>query len=457
MAWGERLPVNDGLGWDGARFVKMAEGGPSMLFEHEINRYYVQRVGPSFAVLGLLRLVGAELNDASVRLGFVALNALLLSAALWLLMKTGENLGLGPRGRLFLFLGLFANLPNARFPVYYAPLGDSSAFFIGALITWAFVRRRPAILALAFVLAIVSWPAAFALLPLLVWPRPEVDAPARIDAPRRLSLWSFPAALALGILIFGALWLGSDMPPVEAWTREVTLALGANALHVGAAAFAALMVFRSVRGAALLRPARSGVAIALTLFAASVFFTRTFESGSLSFSEQTYVREILLFVRSRPFTALAGHAAYYGFLAMAAVFLWPRILREARSLGVGALVAVTFAGFMSLDAESRRLNASWPLVGLLAALVLERLCRGARETAFFAALALIISKLWWPLNGPDLFLARHAPGNYFNTQGPNLSVEAAAVHLLATALVGVAIHLVIRSTEGDLPRGASPL
>jgi hypothetical protein len=246
------------------------------------------------------------------------------------------------------------------------------------------------------------------------------------------------------------------MPSVAAWTPEVSLALGANALHVGAAALAALTAFKSARAAMPIKPAPFGIAGALMVLALSVVFSRTFESGSLSFNGQIYIREILLFVRNRPLTALAGHAAYYGFLAMAAVFLWPRILREARRLGPGALIAVALAGFMSVDAESRRLNASWPLVGLLAALVLERVCRGARETAFFAGAALVISKLWWPLNGPDLFMARHAPGNYFNTQGPNMSVEAAAVHLLVTASVGLALHLVIRSTK-DLPPGVRPL
>jgi hypothetical protein len=454
-AWDERLPVADGLGWDGSRFAKMVQEGPSTLFDHQINRYYVQRVGPSYAVRAILLVTGTELTDSSVRRGFALLNALLLSAAMFLLMNAGEALGMGSRGRLFLFVGLFANLANGRLPMYYAPLGDSSAFFIGALMAWAFVRRRPAVLGIAFALAIVSWPAAFALLPLLVWPRPAVDVPASPDDSHGLPRWSPPAALGLGVLIFIGLWFGSDMVPIL-WSPEVTLALGANALHAGAAALAALLVFKSSWNAMTLKPSFPGLAGALGVVAASVLFGRTFESGSLSFSEQIYVREILLFVRSRALTAIAGHAAYYGFLAMASVFLWPRILREARRLGPGALITVAFAGLMSLDAESRRLNASWPLVGLLAAVVLERICRGARETGFFALAALVLSKLWWPLNGPDLFLGRHAPGNYFNTQGPNMSAEAATVHLIFTALVGVTIYLVIRRSD-DLPEQVTAL
>lgn len=452
IAWNERLPVNDGLGWDGSRFAKMAQAGPSMLFNHEINRYYVQRVGPSFAVRGLLALAGGELDDASVRWGFIALNLLLLSVALLLLMDAGKQLGLGPRGRLFLFLGLFANLPNARLPIYYAPIGDSSAFFLGSLIVWAFVTRRAVILLFAFVLAIVSWPAAFALLPVLVWPRPArgyaTSSPA--DASSDFPAWSFVAALVIGAAILGVLWLAADMPPVEAWTRDVTLALGANALHVGASALAAVMMAWTARASVFQRPSRAGVMGLLILLVLSVSYVRAFESGSLSFSGQTYVREMLLFARSRAFTAIAGHGAYFGFLAMAAVFLWPRLLRQGLSLGAGGFVATALAGLMSIDAESRRLNATWPLVGLLAALVFERICRGARETALFAAAALLISKLWWPLGGPDLFTALHPPGNYFNTQGPSMSADAVAAHLAATALVGAAILLVTRRPQGHL-------
>ena len=93
FAMGEVIPVNEGLGWDGVRFAKMVEGGPALLEGREINSYYVQRVGPSFAVRLMLMALGLSPGTGSIRLGFVVLNLTLLSLALVLLMDAAEAMG----------------------------------------------------------------------------------------------------------------------------------------------------------------------------------------------------------------------------------------------------------------------------------------------------------------------------------------------------------------------------
>ena len=439
IAMGEKVPVNGGLGWDGSRFAKMTQAGPSMLIAKEINRYYVQRVGPSFAVRGLLGVIGAPLDDATVRAGFIALNTILLSLALVLLMDAGSRLGLGAAGRWILFIGLFANMANGRLPIYYAPIGDATAFFLGSLMVWAHVARRFNALVAAFMMAVVSWPAAFLLLPLLVWPRPPAGLAASLtprEERRSAGARLYVAAIPLGALVFSLLWLAVDMPGFAALTGEMALSLSVNAIYLGLAATLAGAVAWSDRPRVMAPPALRGVVAAIVLLGLSLGYVRAFESGSLAFGGQTYFREIILFARTRVLSAPAGYAAYYGALAIAALALWPQILRAALRLGTGAFLAVAISGLLSLDAESRRLNSNWALVGLLAALVVERVCADRAAVWSFAAAALSVSKLWWPLAGPDLFAAAHDPGNYFNTQGPSMSLEAFFAHLIAIALMG---------------------
>ena len=116
-------------------------------------------------------------------------------------------------------------------------------------------------------------------------------------------------------------------------------------------------------------------------------------------------------------------------------------------LGAGAYITLAAAGLFSLDAESRRLNASWPLVGLLAALVVGRLCADRKSLLIFSSAALVVSKLWWPLGGPLLLPAAHDPGNYYNLQGPSMSLEAATVHGIAILVIG-AWSLALRRRAG---------
>ena len=450
----ETLPVNGGLGWDGSRFARMAQEGPRALVNGEINSYYVQRVGPSYAVRAMLLAARAEMSDENVRRGFIILNVTLLGIALFLLSDAAAGLGLGGAGQGLLLAGLFLNLPNARFPVYYAPIGDATAFFLGSLAAWGYVVRSRAAIIVAFLLAIVAWPAAFALAPLLLWPRPAIDgtsAEASRSSAATVSL-AWLAALPAGAIVIGFLWWASRMPLLPADLPGLKLSLTLNALFIGGIVISIGAVFWTRRERIEWRLSATGAVVLVALVIAGVLYVRAFESGSAAFSGQTYVREILLFARSRPLTAPAGHVAYFGGLAVVAMALWPRVLRGSLGAGLGAFATVAIAGLMAADAESRRLNAGWPILGLFAAKALEPLCH--RRLAYLASLVMLFatSKLWWPMNGPDLFTALHAPGNYTNTQGPNMSPDATAAHLALAAVLGIVLISLARRTESGADR-----
>ena len=163
-----------------------------------------------------------------------------------------------------------------------------------------------------------------------------------------------------------------------------------------------------------------------------------------AFSEGTYWREVLLYVRTRPFAPVVGHSAYFGALAVLACVVWPRALAAAGRLGPGPFVALALMGLQALDAESRRLTANWPLVGLCVVIAIEPWLRDRRVMAAALFACLLFSKLWWRWSGPNLFAEAHDPGNYYNLQGPSLSHEAYAVHLIATALLATVAWLFVR-------------
>ena len=450
---GEVIPVNEGLGWDGVRFARMVEGGPSLLADREINSYYVQRVGPSFAVRLILQAQGVDLEASSIRLGFVMWNLTLLSLALVLLLDAAQRLALSPASRWVLLLGLFLNPANGRLPIYYAPIGDSTAFLLGSLIFWAYVARRQMVMAMAFLLAIVSWPAAFLLLPLLVWPRPD-EATTRVEAaplPLFATRLVMAVSLPLGLGLLALLTRTVDMPDVAVWSRGTILAVGTNAFQLGCVAGLLLAMTLCNRARVFSRPSLLGLITACALVGISVLYVRRFESGSLAFGSGTFVREILLFTRSGAFGALVGHAAYYSSLAVAAMALWPRVLGAGLSLGPGAFFSLGLSGLVALDAESRRLNAFWPLVGFLTVLVLDSAWSSRARVIAFVAIALAMSKLWWPMVGPALFSAKHEPGNYFNTQGPSMSGDAYLVHALATLAFGLFVRFGCAPGPGPEP------
>lgn len=448
MALGEQVPANDGLGWDGVRFARYATQGPQALLDREINSYYVQRVGPSLVVHGLIRAFGLPFDAVTIRWTFLAMNLILLSVAIVILSDVGRRLDLSTNAQWLLFLGLFVNAANGRLPVYYANIGDAVAFTLGMTMLWGWLAGQPWVLVLASLIALVSWPAAFyLLLPLMVWPRGAEGPLTPGDHPPSPSLhWKWVVvALPAGALLMAASWRGSAMPDVPGWSPWTSASLGANAWLLGMAAVAAIAQMNRKTVKALLAGwSAKSIGVALALGLAGRAFVGATESGSLAFSEGTYWREVLLYVRTRPFAPVVGHSAYFGALAVLACVVWPRALAAAGRLGPGPFVALALMGLQALDAESRRLNANWPLVGLCTVIAIEPWLRDRRVMAAALTACLLFSKLWWRWSGPNLFAQAHDPGNYYNLQGPSLSHEAYAVHLIATALLATVAWLVVR-------------
>ena len=450
MAVGEQVPANDGLGWDGVRFARYATSGPQALLNREINTYYVQRTGPSLVVHVVIRALGLPFDPVTIRWTFMGMNLVLLTGSIAMLVDTGRRLALSNNAQWLLFMGLFVNPANGRLPVYYANIGDSTAFTLGVAMLWGWCARKPWVLVVASLIALVSWPAAFyLLLPLIVWPRAADTAEKLEDRPRGGPLdWKWGVmALPIGALLLAASWRLSAMPEVPGWTPWTTASLGANAWLFGMAAVAALAqvdrtAVKEFAGGSSLK----SLATVIALFLAGRAFVAATTSGSLAFSEVTYWREVLLYVRTRPLAPLVGHAAYFGALAAVACAVWPRVLAVARWLGPGPFAALALMGMQALDTESRRLNANWPLVGLCTVIAIEPWLRDRRVMAAMAAGCVLFSKLWWRWSGPDLFAEAHEPGNYYNLQGPSLSDEAFAVHLIATALLASIAWLMVRRT-----------
>lgn len=449
MLMGERVPANDGLGWDGVRFARYATDGPRALLDREINSYYVQRVGPSLAVHFLIRAAGLPFDAGTIRGAFLVINLVLLSASILWLGSVAQRLHLSGSATWFLLLGLFVNPANGRLPVYYANIGDSVAFTLGAAMVFGWVTQKLWILLLAAAIAIVSWPAALLLLlPLIVWPR--TVTPSSQDEPRDVGL-SWPtvaAAVPVGALLLALSWWLAVMPYVSAWTPWTTTSLVTNAWLFGMAFVAALRIVDRELVSEILRglPTRAAL-LGVLLVGLSRAYVAATESGSLAFSEQTYWREVLLYVRTRPLAPFAGHAAYFGALAVLAFAAWPRTLLAARSLGTGPFVAVSLMGLQALDTESRRLSANWPLVALCVVLALGRTVSDRRFVWSSVMVGLFLSKLWFRWTAPSFFAEAHEPGNYYNLQGPSLSDEAYIIHLVVGVLFAGIAWLTVREQK----------
>jgi hypothetical protein len=114
VTWGERIPTNGGLAWDGRAYGAMAES----LNLRAFDTFYFQRTLPSILVHFALVVFKQPLDDQHVILGFSLLNlgAMLLACILY--RGIADELSLENVGYWFGFVAIFVNFASLKMTWY---------------------------------------------------------------------------------------------------------------------------------------------------------------------------------------------------------------------------------------------------------------------------------------------------------------------------------------------------
>jgi hypothetical protein len=435
IAVGERIPVANGLGWDGVRYAAMTRDTPRLVHDREINTFYLQRVLPCLVIHGALRVLGVPLADGAIVTAFAVMNAGLLVVSAWLWAGIARERRLGPKGRWLGFFALFVNVAAARMPFYYPTLTDTAALCLGLLTWYAWLTRRGSLLLLAAVLGAFTWPTVlYVAAILLAFPRggsPPGPGPARGGATL--------IGLAAGMAVFvAAAWRNFG-------TANTILGVAALAMFAGLAEWGIAASVDLPRAAASLRGAArvGGLLTGLAMVAVTAVVVRYFASEAPALGPINYMNQALYYGAVRPAVFLVGHVVYFGPFVLAAAILWRHVCEEARALGWGPLLVLALTALQATDGESRRLVNAYPLVALLAVLALERRGVARREIVVLGLAAVAFSKIWLPFNGRPLFERPGGLENYFMNHGPSMTAASYAVQgaIVVLTLLGLALLL----------------
>lgn len=366
-----------------------------------LDTYYARRILPSLCMSYTLTALGVAKTIPNIVNAFTAANILLLGLAVFCWCKAADELAIGVGGKWLGFLALIVSYANLKMPLYYPVLTDTYALALGSACLLFYLKRRPvALFILSFAGAFV-WPTIiyFSFL-LLSFPRTRADGVE--PGPRGLHTLC-AAAVALAALVYTEFLLvsGYEMK----WTPvKPTMGFG----HLGAAIAALYLFFglrpllnsaslwRSFHPLGLLRrPWLWGAGLLLVTTEAMVrsIAVMPTELGPLSFVNDTFYTSV-----TQPGIFYLAHVLYFGPLLLFLPFLWPRVSSLVKRQGTGLISCFALALLMSVGSESRKLINFLPFVVLFLVQALEDLVTTPRRFATLAALALVFSKIWLPMD-----------------------------------------------------------
>lgn len=444
---GERIPFNNGLGWDGAIYAKWARDFHHEAFETGIDAYRIQRILPAAITHYTLRGMGMTLSDKHIINCFAVINTLsiMLVAMFW--VRIADRLSIGTRGKWLGFTALFLNYAVLKNTSFNPVLTDMPAYAVSAGMVWAYLAQRQlALFALTAIGAFV-WPTLIYIGGILIlFPREAARDERATPAPFHFNLIGaglLTLYVGLGICyvldrltgpVFGFL------EPIGAVIR-LSLAIALAYVYFGSRLLLDSAALFEVRR--WLSWSRLGTLVAVV---AMVLAIKTFQAalsdrpGYMAFS--VYLLTVGVGTVAKPGVFLVAHVAYFGPWLLLTAMLWKPICRLIHQQGVGLTLAI-LAGFLhGLDSESRHAIYLVPLLVPFLAKATESFGWRTSSYVILAVLGAFSSKIWLTIKGPFLDNAFLYPDQlYWMHHGPFMSHAMYVAQGAAVVVAGVLVYM----------------
>lgn len=139
---GEIIAVVNGFGWDGVFYGSVVGWFDKILSQPVLDPYRAQRIAPSAFLHYAMKILGSDVNRITVLQAFKVWNVTLLTLSAFLWGLIAQKLQLRSQPMWIGFSGLFVSFFVMKYSLYYPPLTDVAAFFLGIVAVWLYVIRK---------------------------------------------------------------------------------------------------------------------------------------------------------------------------------------------------------------------------------------------------------------------------------------------------------------------------
>lgn len=407
-AFGERLPVNYGLGWDGYKYADIAA---NLTNSTSIDSYQVMRIVPSTWVHAVFTWAGWAFESNSIITAFQWLNIICMAAGLYFMKKVFDHLKVEFRAQLLGFVLVLVNMAFLKFVFYYPVLTDAATFCLACMILYFYLAQQPVNLVLAGLLGAFTQPLLFYQAMVLL-ALPAMSTPWKEAKGKKELVLGIASAVFLLLNI--AYFIFSKQISAE---MDYTLKVDRGLIYLSAVLLLAVYFFMPRMAANghffeweywkrqfSLNRVLLAVFILLCVALAAKLMNGTGKQPQFVFSLENIFQSVTVQGVTEPLISLSAHGFYYGTAIALMLLCWREFSQAVAGHGAGLVIAFLLLLFLFGNInESRRLVCVFPWVVVF---VVVALSKYTISWPFFIAvlvLNLAISRVWlhigYDLNG----------------------------------------------------------
>lgn len=407
--YGEYTQHNNGLGWDGVLYAKLAQQNIiNIVFSKSISGYYIQRLLPSLLVHLGAKIVNFNImSNIGVLHAFEFYNDVLIILSAFFLWLISKHLKWKLRTFFIGFSGIFFSYSILKFSVYFPTLTDTTAFFLGIAIYYFYLKDNLLFLLICIFAGAFTYPSFFyASIPFILFKEHNDKGDISFSIKHTKVIDHIATVIGIAIVFF-ALCLYYFKNPLTNYSSMNQV----NRLLLPISAASVFLYFLwSFRYLMKQLPnikihfyfVRLLIMLMLFIVIRGLIFyfsSSTIKDPLTIFSYFTLITQLSMV---NPFTSFVSHVMNFGPIIVILILIWPNVSGYVAKKGVGLFSFVCLYLLLGIDSESRHLINAMPIFVILVCEVLNTKPISWFFTYSFAMLSLIFSHFWLTLNRATL-------------------------------------------------------
>lgn len=423
--WGEKLPIAEGLGWDGLTYAAYATNFIQELLKTS-DSYHITRIFPSFFIYCVAKILGIKLSTPhTVFVAFYILNNVMFLSAGFLWYKICQLKSFSTTSYLIGFISLFINYSCLKLSQYAPVFVDSWVLFFGMLILYLFLKHKYVLMCMVLFPIYFTWPIAVVLgIPLVIYTFTDKtilnNLPQdKINAAIAVALFIVCISILCSILIGQSVLISNWVSVLYSWNQAwwapqshrpfliyvvVALSLFIACVYIYYIALYSAL-FKTLKNSYRINFTNAGLYILLIVLCSGVSFWLMHLSvnytGKSIFSTSEFLALTLLGAVVKPGFNFIMHATFLGPWSILLLIYMRSILRVANEERFGLLLFTIITYFMALNCHSRQLTFNVPFMIYLICRVLNNSIMIKDKTKFllcYSLAAFLGSKIYYLIN-----------------------------------------------------------
>ena len=455
--FGEKIPLNDGAGYDGTFYYSVAQNFSTDFFENAYDRFRIFRIFPFFLINLFFSIFSIEPSHANLMHSMYVLHYLNLAIQLTFFFKLARLNNWKKTTTSIIFACFFFNyftLKNFGYEIFQTDAFATTIF----LVSFYYLQQKNIFLALSIsFLGLITWPTVS----YTIWLLYIFNKPFPQDGLRLNFITGKLISIAFPLLSIGAVVTLYVLHKQAILESMLCMQAYLPFLITNACAWSVFLyiLFRHCNyniycphKKKLSIPWKKITSIAIPFLAINIFF-RMYANNEFFFNEAAFALQILLRPLKYPLITLIGHISYFGILPMLVLILFRHLLKDVFHRTVGYTIAFVAFLFFATDSEARHILPQIPLALVPLASLLDKMNLNVKSVSALIILQLVLSHFYLPINADGLAEAIESNNfytvaqRYFMSFGPWMSFHTYIVWAAISVFTAILVCQIIKKRK----------